>query len=182
LAVALRGGLDAVTVEAVASEAGISKAAFYRYFENLPEVMVALTGPLSTGMSAVAGRSRLAFEAANSADMLLMAYGLMAADLAQTLTPEAELLRLYLQERHGPNTPMRAPILELADQVRAMTLDLTQVVEREGFIKDHPEVATIIVLGAVHELISDFSHGRLASSPAELAPLMLDRILNGVRK
>ncbi len=144
--------------------------------------MTALVAPLSEALVGVGQRAKGNFESARDVNDLLIAYSFLAADLVSHLAPEAELLRLYLQERHGPATAIRAPVHALATQVRQMTLDLTELVQKQGFIKANAEVNAIIVLGAVHELIADFLHGRLSTPLDQLAPQMLDMLLNGVRK
>jgi AcrR family transcriptional regulator len=187
LAVALAEGLDRVTVEAVASQAGLSKAALYRYFDNLDAVMGAVFAPMEAALRQTLGRAHAQLALAADAPSLLAAYAELVEGLVAGLSPCAGQLQLYLQERHGPATPLRAPVHAIAELVYVETLRLTWVVREQPVLvalaphaplrRHAPEITTSIVLGAVHELVAAVLHGRSSTPPDEAAAALVDLMI-----
>jgi AcrR family transcriptional regulator len=187
LAVARAEGLDRVTVEAVASRAGLSKAALYRYFDNLEAVMDAVFAPLEVALRQTLGRAHAHLALAPDAASLLAAYAELVEGLVAGLSPCAGQLQLYLQERHGPPTPLRAPVHAIAERVYVEALRLTWVVREHPVLvalaphaplrRHAPQITASIVIGAVHELVAAVLHGRTTTPPDEAAAALVDLMI-----
>jgi AcrR family transcriptional regulator len=187
LAVARAEGLDRVTVESVAAHAGLSKAALYRYFDNLEAVMEAAFAPLEAALRQALARAHAHFAAAPDAPALIAAYACLVEGLVAGLSPCAAQLHLYLQERHGPPSAVRAPVHAIADLVHAEAIRLTWVVREHPVLlalaphaplrRHAPEITAPIVIGAVHELVADVLHGRATTPPDEAAAALVDLMI-----
>jgi AcrR family transcriptional regulator len=187
LAVAREGGLDRVTVDAVAARAGLSKAALYRYFDNLDAVMGAAFAPLEASLRHTLARAHAQFALASTAEAVLAAYAALVDGLVAGLSPCAGQLELYLQERHGPPSPLRAPVHAIADLVYVEALRLTWVVREHPVLvqlapdaplrRHPPEITASIVIGAVHELVATVLSGRTHTPPDEAAAALVDLMI-----
>ncbi|MCB9663050.1 MAG: TetR/AcrR family transcriptional regulator [Alphaproteobacteria bacterium] len=178
----LADGLDAVTIDEVARAADVSKGSFYRYFQNKEELIGAVFAPIGAEIRDAMGACAVALEAAREEPELTAAYGLLAARLLGVLGTQPEVIRLFLQERHGPATPARAAILALDAEVVELAVRLTHAGQASGLLRRvDPRVSATLVLGGVHELLWRTFLGTGPDDPVASAQQLIDIVLHGVR-
>lgn len=178
----LADGLDAVTIDEVARAAKVSKGSFYRYFQNKEELVGAILQPLGHETRDALLACAEAIEAARDERGLQEAYTTLAARLVQVLIDHPSVVRLFLQERHGPATPARATILALDSEVVELAVRLTHAGQASGLLRVlDPRVSATLVLGGVHELLWRSFLGQGPADPQAGAQQLIDIVLHGVR-
>ncbi len=176
-------GIDAARIDAIARAAGMSKAAFYRYFEHKNAVVHALFDALTERVMGHLDDAQHALAAAGSPEAVRDAYTGLALSLVDLFATEPRLVRLFLQERHGARTEAREPILSLDKQIVDAARRLTRTAQHAGWVRPFdPEVSGIAVLGAIYELL----WRRLGDDGPRLEDLdaanqLVDLVLHGVR-
>jgi AcrR family transcriptional regulator len=131
-----RGGLTAVTIEAIAQKAGVSRPTIYRYWPNAPAVAMAAFLE-QTGAGGAAGSSRNALDALRAqlhalADAFAAPTGRSVAAMVAAAQSETELAKAFRNEFIARNRDATRALLErcIADRSIAepddmeVTLDL----------------------------------------------------------
>src|SRR5215510_1214080 len=125
-----RGGLTAVTIEAIASKSGISRPTIYRYWPNAPAVAMAAfleaSAPPASGSS---GRSPLAALRAQLhavADAFAAPAGRSVAAMVAAAQSETELAKAFRNEFIARNRDAARALLErcIAERLIAPPADL----------------------------------------------------------
>lgn len=185
LARCLADGLDTARIDAIAADAGLSKAAFYRYFKHKAAIVEALFAPLGDTALAALDRAVTAVDAAADAPAVRQAYLDLALSLLDLFAAEPGLVRLFLQERHGAPTDARRPVLDLDRRVVERAKDLTRVAQARGWVRAFdPDVSAVAVIGAVFELIWRRLPSAGRDTPdVDIATIeqLVDLVLYGVR-
>ena len=92
-------------------------------------------------------------------------------------------LRLYLQEKRGPLQGAARPIRETAQAIGRLALETTEKAHRHGLLKPIPaEVSTLVVVGAVEELLFQMLSGTVEENWMALPAAVADLIFYGLRK
>lgn len=182
LALFLERGLEAVTVDDIAREAGMAKGNFYRYFKDKDDLVDALFEPIVGDVQVAMDRCAEALSEATGREDLYAAYETLAKTLATVALPQLEVVRLYLQERRSPGVGARAPIRRLSDQINATAVQLTKVaVEHDLLRVPDPRISAFAVVGAVEELMLAVLQERLDAPPAEIIDTLISLVLDGIR-
>lgn len=178
----LEHGLAMVRIDDVTTAAGVSKGSFYRYFESKEELVATVLQPLADGVRSALDRGTAALERADDAPTLSAAYGQIAADLVPLLLSHPDVVRLFLQERAGPWSQVRAPIRQLADDVTAYALRMTQIAQDHGLLAPvDPRVSALAVVGAIQELLLRALSGEDIGDPQAAATTLIGIVLDGMR-
>jgi AcrR family transcriptional regulator len=178
----LERGLEAVTVDDIAREAGMAKGNFYRYFKDKDDLVDALFEPIVSDVRGSMRRCADDLAHARGRNELYDAYHRLARTLADVALPRLDVLRLYLQERRSPGVGARAPIRRLAEQISEGSVRLTQVaVEHDLLRVRDPRISAFAVVGAVEELMLAVLTGRLDAPPTEIMDTLISLVLDGIR-
>ncbi len=131
-----RGGLTAVTIEAIAQKAGVSRPTIYRYWPNAPAVAMAAflekTGAASAAASPGSALSALRAQLHALADAFAAPAGRSVAAMVAAAQSETELAKAFRNEFIARNRDATRALLErcIADRSIAepddmdVTLDL----------------------------------------------------------
>lgn len=177
----LAEGMQAVSVEELASSAGLSKAGFYRYYPSIEALVEELVRPLRAGMDEAASAAIDGLRSAKKRDHLVAVYLRLGIAMTAIVASEQRLVRLYLQEVRGPSAGVRRPIAELALRIDALVLELTHAAHAHGLLRAiEPELSAQAVLGLVeHVLFRALREGNLVRE-AERLPALIALVLEGV--
>jgi len=179
----LERGIEAVTIDEVAREAGMAKGNFYRYFRDKADLVEAVIEP-------VAGTTREAVQAcddqlrqADSRDETVSAYVELGNRLVGALVMHPDAMCLYLQERRAPATTARQAIADLATDLdrRAMTLSQAAV-DRQLVAVSDPRVSAVAVLGAVEALALASVRNQIQMDPVKTTKSLISIVLEGLQK
>ena len=130
-----RGGLTAVTIEAIANKAGVSRPTIYRYWPNAPAVAMAafLDG---SGAPAAARASRSPLTALRAqlhalADAFAAPAGRSVAAMVAAAQSETELAKSFRNEFIARNRDATRELLErcIADRLIGPTIDVELTVD-----------------------------------------------------
>lgn len=175
-------GLDGATIDDVVKAASVAKGSFYRYFQNKEDVVEAVFLPVTERVSGAMGACATAVESAMDPAALQAAYEAMAAELLAVFLDAPDVVKLFLQERHGPPTPCRQPILTLDAAVREHAVRMAKAGRTHGLLRPlDPTLSALVTVGAVHELLWQSLHGRGPVDPATSTTELIDLVLHGVR-
>ena len=182
LSLFLERGIEAVTIDEVAREAGMAKGNFYRYFRDKADLVEAVIEPVaSTTREAVqACDDRL--READGRDDAVAAYGELGNRLIGALAMHPDAMCLYLQERRAPATTARQAISDLATDLddRAITLSQVAVDRRLVAISD-PRVSAVAVLGAVEALALASVRNQVQMDPIATTKSLISIVLEGLQ-
>lgn len=182
LALFLERGVEAVTVDDIASRAGMAKGNFYRYFQNKEELVSALMERVAEQLRSAMRECGDALAVARTERELFAAYETLARKFASVAIPNFDVIRLYLQERRSPAEGARGPIRALADEVAQGAVRLTEVaVEHDLLRVSDPRISAWAVVGAVEELALAVMHGELDLPPDQIADTLIGLVLDGIR-
>jgi len=158
-------GYEATSVAAIAREAKVSRATFYRYFKDKREVLLTL---LSTWHDLMEWIRRSGTPEGRSLWELLEAAGLGVIDalLATPVLLRAELLFLYLA-LHDDDT--RAALAETFRAARAAARDLAELSPDPLDV----DTAAVFVVALLEGLFIQYAVDPEAIDPAELWPRLL---------
>ena len=92
----LQKGVAATSIDDLTKAAGLSKAAFYRYFDNKEALVALILAPVSESLSTCISACSNTIQTAQSIDDVRMAYQLLAASLVQAALTHPGALELYL--------------------------------------------------------------------------------------
>lgn len=178
----LAKGIDGTTIDDVVGAADMAKGSFYRYFTNKEDLVVAIFRPVRERVVAAMDRCSRAVEAAEAPEALELAYAELAGDLLAVLTQAPEVIRLFLQERHGPPSLARVPVVELDTAIREHAIRMAEAGRTHGLLRPlDARIGAMTVVGAVHELLWQQFAGRGHDDPALGASELVEIVLHGVR-
>lgn len=173
-------GIDAVRVDDITSAAGVAKGAFYYYFRDVEDLTAAVFAPVAEATEAAFVRCR----AGLAAGELGPVYQRLAADLASVAVAHLDVVRLYLQERRGPDRGARRPIRAWARRLEAGARWLVEEARRHHAMREelpHGVVAHA-VLGAAEEVLAAALGGGDLGDPAQIARHLISLVLDGTRR
>lgn len=178
----LERGVDAVTIDDIAKEAGTAKGNFYRYFTDKGDLVQGILDPLGTRVREAMERCEEALEEADDDASLFRAYQALALTLIPVTVQHPDVVRLYLQESRAPSAGARAPIRALADEIRERAIDLTEfAVEHQLLRIPDSRVSALAVIGAVEQLAFTVLSGELELPPDQIAGTLISLVLSGIR-
>lgn len=180
----LQEGIDNARIDGIASQAGMSKAAFYRYFEHKAAIVDALFDALGKAVLTALDRAYDALRAAKDPAGVEAAYASLGMSMLEIFTAEPGLVKLFLQERQGAPTDERRPVLALDAAVTERAMQLTRAAQAGGWVKAfRPEVSTVAVLGAAYELLwRRLNRQGAVVDDLEAVDQLVDLVLHGVRR
>lgn len=176
----LERGIDGVRIEDLTAAAGVAKGAFYYYFRDLEELSAALFEPAATATAAAFTRCRDGL-AEPSAD-LAGVYQRLAIDLGGVLIQHLDVVRLYLQERRGPDRGARRPVRAWARRLENGARWLTEEARRHRAMRDlPPPLVAHAVLGAAEQVLAAALTTRDLGDPAAAVRDLITLVLDGTR-
>jgi AcrR family transcriptional regulator len=150
----LDAGIEGVSIDDIASAAGIAKGSFYTYFDDKPALVRALLSTVADPVRAALVQCEREVVEATTPGALRGAYLTLAGALAAAILGEPRVVALYLQESRGAAVGARAPLVALSQEVHARAVDLTRAAHRHGLLKPlDPVVTATAVVGAAEALI-----------------------------
>jgi AcrR family transcriptional regulator len=183
LALYLRHGIASVTIDQIVQRAEIAKGSFYRYFTDQEQLVETLLAPMAAAMRAGLARAATALAEVRDPDALPAIYLALATELTAAVTPEPDVLRLYLQECRSPLTGACRPVRALADDIAHRSIALSQVAKDFDLLRDtDPRVGALTVIGAVERLAFAVLAGEDVGGLAALPRTFISVILDGVRR
>lgn len=178
----LERGVDVVTIDDIAKEAGTAKGNFYRYFVDKEDLVTAILEPASTHLREAFDSCETALEAAHDDASLNAAYQAFAVRLIPLAFSHGDVVRLYLQNTRAPSSGARAPIRGLADEVRQRAVDLTEFAVDHGLLRIRdPRISALAVIGAVEQLSYSVLDGELDAPASQIAVTLISLVLSGIR-
>jgi AcrR family transcriptional regulator len=179
----LERGIEAVTIDEVAREAGMAKGNFYRYFRDKADLVDAVIEPVASTTRQAVKECDDKLREADSRDDAVAAYGQLGNRLVGALAMHPNAMCLYLQERRAPATAARQAISDLASDLDARAMTLSQVaVDRQLVAVSDPRVSAVAVLGAVEALALASVRNQVQMDPIEttksLISIVLERLQN----
>lgn len=178
----LKRGIEPVTIDEIAHEAGVAKGSFYRYFSDKADLVDALLQPSAERVrEAFDACDALVRSARNEAE-LFAAYQGLASGLAQALTTEPDVVRLYLQESRVPGVGARKPVAALGDEITRRAVALTEVARGHGLVcQVDARISGAAIVGAVEHLLFRFLSGEDLGPVDQVPEALLALILYGLR-
>ncbi len=174
-------GIEAVTIDDIASRAGLAKGTFYTYFRDKADVVEALLAPVSATLREAFERCERALREAEEPAALSAAYQALAFALAAALAEHQGVALLYLQEARAPAVGARKPVALLARELRDRGVALTLAAREHGLLRPlDARVTANAVVGAVEALAFHALSGEDLGPPDEAAVALIDLILHGV--
>lgn len=178
----LERGVDAVTIDDIAKEAGTAKGNFYRYFADKNDLVEGILEPMAEHIREAFDHCEEALEEAHDDASLFAAYQAFAVRLIPVAVTQADVARLYLQESRAPAAGARAPIRALADLIRERAVDLTEFAVDHGLLRiPDPRISALAVVGAVEQLTWAVLGGELDAPPDQIAGTLISLVLSGIR-
>ncbi len=176
-------GIEAVTIDEVAREAGMAKGNFYRYFRDKADLVEAVIEP-------VAGTTRQALDECHKRlsqirdrDEAMSAYAELGNRLVGALAMYPDAMCLYLQERRAPATTARQAISDLAAELDHRAVALSQAaIDQDLVVVSNPKVSALAVLGAVEALALASVRNQVQMDPVETTKSLISIVLEGLRK
>ena len=130
----LERGIEAVTIDEVAREAGMAKGNFYRYFRDKADLVEAVIEPVASTTRQAVQECDDQLRQANGRDDAVAAYGHLGNRLVGALAMHPDAMCLYLQERRAPATIARQAISDLATDLDRRAMSLSQVAVDRNFV------------------------------------------------
>ena len=178
----LERGIEAVTIDEVAREAGMAKGNFYRYFRDKADLVEAVIEPVVSTTRDAIQECDAKLREANGRDDAVAAYGQLGNRLIGALAMHPDAMCLYLQERRAPATTARQAISDLATELDDRAMSLSQVaVDRDLVVVSDPRVSAIAVLGAVEALALASVRKQVKINPVETTKSLISIVLEGLR-
>jgi len=182
LSLFLERGIEAVTIDEVAREAGMAKGNFYRYFRDKADLVEAVIEPVASTTREAVQACDDKLREADGRDDAVAAYGELGNRLIGALAMHPDAMCLYLQERRAPATTARQAISDLATDLddRAVTLSQVAVDRRLVAISD-PRVSAVAVLGAVEALALASVRNQVQMDPIATTKSLISIVLEGLQ-
>lgn len=182
LALFLKRGIEAVTIEDITTQAGVAKGSFYRYFNDKTALVEALFAPVAEEVIAAFDGSIARLHDARSRDGAFSSYEQIGEGLGRVIIHHGDVVQLYLQECRAPAEGARAPARRLAGVIAAKALEHTRLAREHGLLRDFPaEVSTLTVIGAVERILFAVLNGEFSGEPLEVPGQLITLILDGLR-
>ncbi len=182
LALFLQRGIEAVTIDEVAREAGMAKGNFYRYFRDKADLVEAVISPISSTTLEAIRECDSDLRQASDREQAVAAYGKLGNRLVGALALYPDAMCLYLQERRAPATIARQAISDLANELDERAMTLSQVAAERGFVTvSDPRVSALAVLGAVEALALASVRKQVQMDPIETTKSLISIVLEGLR-
>jgi len=179
----LARGIEAVTIDEVAREAGMAKGNFYRYFRDKADLVEAVIEPIAASTRDALDRCHQRLSEVESREGAFAAYVELGNRLVGALAMYPDAMCLYLQERRAPATTARQAISELASDLDERAFALSEVaVERKLVVVSDPRVSALAVLGAVEALALASVRKQVRLDPVETTKGLIQIVLEGLRK
>ena len=180
LSLFLERGIEAVTIDEVAREAGMAKGNFYRYFRDKADLVEAVIDPVASTTRDAIHECDTQLRQADGREQAVAAYGQLGNRLVGALALYPDAICLYLQERRAPATIARQAISDLANEL-AMTL--SQIAADRDFVSvSDPRVSALAVLGAVEALALASVRKQVELDPVETTKSLISIVLEGLRR
>jgi AcrR family transcriptional regulator len=177
----LTAGLDRVSVHDITTAAGLPKGSFYRYVSDKTELIAAILEPVAGPTAEALDATARALQQAQHPDELRAAYAVLITQLVQTLPQHQDVVRLFLQERHGPPSESRAPVHALQAELEQQAVRLTEAAMCHGLLQPaDPQVSALVFLGAATELVHHHLCGAGLRDPFAAATLLVQLALEGL--
>jgi AcrR family transcriptional regulator len=175
-------GIEGTRIDDITRAAGVAKGSFYRYFSDKQQLCEALFQPLHAATLAALDRADVAIATAGGERPLDDAYASLGGELNALVAGHAAPIRLFLQERRGPDEGARAPVARLARLLEERAEALTTCALDRGLLRPFPpRVSSLAVIGAVEELLHAFLSGRDVGDPSQIPALVTSLIMSGLR-
>jgi len=182
LSLFLRRGIEAVTIDEVAREAGMAKGNFYRYFRDKADLVEAVIEPVARTTRRAGQECDEKLRTADGRDDAVAAYGQLGNRLVGALAMYPDAMCLYLQERRAPATTARQAISDLATDLDRRAFMLSQVaVDRRLVAVANPHVSALAVLGAVEALALASVRNQVQMDPVETTKTLIAIVLEGLQ-
>jgi len=182
LALFLARGIEAVTIDEVAREAGMAKGNFYRYFRDKADLVDAVIEPVAHSTREAVQECDEKLREADGRDDAVAAYGQLGNKLVGALAMHPDAMCLYLQERRAPATTARLAISDLATDLDRRALTLSQLaVDRRLVAVANPHVSALAVLGAVEALALASVRNEVQMDPIETTRSLISIVLQGLQ-
>ncbi len=179
----LKHGIEGVTIDEVAREAGMAKGNFYRYFRDKADLVEAVTEPVAEAARSALRECDSALRKANGREDTVEAYRHLGTKLVAILAMHPEATCVYLQERRAPATPARQSISELARELDDRAIALSEVAVERGLLAvNDPRVSALAVSGAVEALALAALRKQFPIDPLATANALIGLVLDGIRK
>jgi AcrR family transcriptional regulator len=183
LSLFLERGIEAVTIDEVAREAGMAKGNFYRYFRDKADLVEAVIEPVASSTREAVQACDDRLREADGRDDAVAAYGELGNRLIGALAMHPDAMCLYLQERRAPATTARQAISDLATDLDDRAMALSQVAaDRQLVAISDPRVSAIAVLGAVEALALASVRNQVQMDPIETTKSLISIVLEGLQK
>lgn len=178
----LKDGLESVTIEAIVRLAGTAKGSFYRYFVDKQQLVECLVEPVREAFLRHTERCRDDLAAAEATADVYAAYQNLALNLAAIFVEHRAVVTLYLQEARGPAVGARMALHDLACEIDARAIELTNAAIDHGLIKPlDARVSGLSVVGAAEALLYRATTGMDLGPPHVVAAALIQLVLDGVR-
>lgn len=178
----LERGVDNVTIDDIAHEAGTAKGNFYRYFTDKSDLVSGILDPMASVVRDAFDRCEALLEEAHDEASLVGAYQSLAISFIPVAVGQPGVVQLYLQESRAPAAGARAPIRALADEIRERSIDLTEFAVDHGLLRvPDPRVSGLAVVGAVEQLTWSVLRGDLDAPPDRIASTLISLVLSGIK-
>jgi AcrR family transcriptional regulator len=179
----LERGIEAVTIDEVAREAGMAKGNFYRYFRDKADLVEAVIEPISATTRSALDECHKQLSQVNGREDAVSAYAELGNRLVGALAMYPDAMCLYLQERRAPSTTARQAISDLAADLDKRAVALSQVAaDQKLVVVSDPRVSAIAVLGAVEALALASVRNQVQMDPVETTKSLISIVLEGLRK
>ncbi len=179
----LERGIEAVTIDEVAREAGMAKGNFYRYFRDKADLVEAVIEPVSETTRTALEECHKTLAGVDNRDEAVSAYAELGNRLVGALAMHPDAMCLYLQERRAPATTARQSISDLAADLDARAVALSQLAaDQKLVVVSDPQVSAVAVLGAVEALALASVRNQVQMNPVETTKGLISIVLEGLRK
>ena len=178
----LERGIEAVTIDEVAREAGMAKGNFYRYFRDKADLVDAVIEPVAQSTRDALDQCHGQLSQSTARDEAASAYTELGNRLVGALAMYPDAMCLYLQERRAPATTARQAISDLAMDLDNRAMALSQVAADQNLVAvSDPRVSALAVLGAVEALALASVRNQLQMDPVDTTKRLISIVLEGLK-
>jgi AcrR family transcriptional regulator len=183
LSLFLERGIEAVTIDEVAREAGMAKGNFYRYFRDKADLVDAVIEPVAASTRTALEDCKERLSEVSGRNEAVSAYTELGNRLVGALAMYPDAMCLYLQERRAPATTARQAISDLASDLDDRAMALSQIAaDRNLVVISDPRVSALAVLGAVEALALASVRNQIQLNAVETTQGLISIVLQGLQK